>query len=158
MRVEMMRLRQKFKNCQSPKIRLSPKRQSWAFSHPEQKAFIGLRQVFIKAPILYHFDPKSHIRVETDVSGYVISGVFSQLTSDNSSQWHLVAFFSRKMIPTEIRYETHNGELLAIVEAFKTWKHYLEGSQHKVLVLINYNNLRGFIKTKNLSSRQVCWA
>ena len=91
-------------------------------------AFTKLRQVFIKAPILHHFDPKRHIRVETDVSGYAIGRVLNQLTSDDSGQWHLVAFFLRKMIPTETRYKTHNGGLLAIVEAFKTWKHYLEGS------------------------------
>ena len=62
------------------------------------------------------------------------------------------------MIPTETRYETHNGELLAIIKAFKTWSHYLEGSQHEVLVLIDHNNLRRFIETKSLSSRQVRWA
>ena len=40
-------------------------------------AFTKLRQAFIKAPILYHFDPEHHIRVETDVSGYTIGGIFS---------------------------------------------------------------------------------
>ena len=62
------------------------------------------------------------------------------------------------MIPTETRYETHNGELLAIVEAFKTWKHYLKGSRHEVLMLTNHNNLCRFMDTKSLSSRQVRWA
>ena len=62
------------------------------------------------------------------------------------------------MIPAETRYETHDGELLAIVEAFKTWRHYLEGSQHEVLVLIDHNNLRWFMNTKSLSSKQICWA
>ena len=62
------------------------------------------------------------------------------------------------MIPAETRYETHDGELLAIVKAFKTWKHYVEGSQHEVLVLTDYNNLQQFIETKSLSSRQVRWA
>ncbi len=62
------------------------------------------------------------------------------------------------MIPAETRYETHDGELLAIVKAFKTWRHYLEGCKHKVLVLIDYNNLQRFLNTKNLSSRQVRWA
>ena len=46
------------------------------------------------------------------------------------------------MISAEMRYETHNAELLAIVEAFKNWRHYLEGCQYEVLVLIYYNNLR----------------
>ena len=62
------------------------------------------------------------------------------------------------MIPAETKYETHNGELLAIVEAFKTWKHYLEGFQHEVFVLTDHNNLCWFMETKSLSSRQVRWA
>ena len=121
-------------------------------------AFTELRQAFLKALILHHFDLEHHIRIETNASGYAIIGVLSQLTSDDSSRWHLVAFFSRKMIPTETRYKTHDGELLAIVEAFTTWKHYLEGSQHEVLVLTDHNNLRRFIETKSLSSKQVRWA
>ena len=52
----------------------------------------------------------------------------------------------------------HNGELLAIVETFKTWRHYLKGSRHKVLVLTDHNNLRQFMDTKSLSFRQVRWA
>ena len=135
-----------------------------------RKAFNHLKQAFIEAPILRDFDPERHIRIETDASGYAIGGVLSQLTSDqltssdsNSSksdigQWHPVAYFSRKMIPAETRYETHDGELLAIVEAFKTWRHYLEGCKHEVLVLTDYNNLRRFMDTKSLSSRQVRWA
>ena len=62
------------------------------------------------------------------------------------------------MIPAETRYETHDSELLAIVEAFKTWRHYLEGCKHEVLVLTDHNNLRRFMDTKSLSSRQVRWA
>ena len=52
----------------------------------------------------------------------------------------------------------HNSKLLAIVGAFKTWRHYLEGCKHKILVLTNYNNFCWFIDTKNLSFRQVRWA
>ena len=62
------------------------------------------------------------------------------------------------MIPAKTWYKTHDGELLVIVEVFKTWRYYLEGCKHKVLVLINYNNLRRFMDKKSLSSRQVCWA
>ena len=32
------------------------------------------------------------------------------------------------MILIESKYKTHDSELLAIVEAFKIWRHYLEGS------------------------------
>ncbi len=53
-----------------------------------------------------------------------------------------MVFFSRKMIPAETRYETHNQELLAIIEAFKNCRHYLEGCKYEVFVLTDYNNIR----------------
>ena len=119
-------------------------------------AFTELRQAFLKAPILHHFDPERHIRIETDASGYAIGGVLSQLTLEG--RWHPVAFCSHKMIPAETRFKTLDGELLAIIEAFKTWRYYLKSSQHEVLVLTNHNNLYRFIDTKSLSSGQVRWA
>ena len=120
-------------------------------------AFSRLRQAFTEAPILHHFNSECYIQIETDASGYAIGGILSQLTPE-SGQWHPVAFFSRKMIPAETRYETHDQELLAIVEAFKTWRHYLEGCKFEVLVLTDHNNLCRFMDTKSLSSRQVRWA
>ena len=126
------------------------------FLTPRAKlAFTKLRQVFLKAPILHYFDLKLHIRIEIDVSSYAIGEVFSQLTLDNLGQWYPVAFFSHKMIIAKTRYEMHNSKLLAIVEVLKTWRHYLENSQHEVLVLTNHNNLRRFMDTKSLSSKQV---
>ena len=62
------------------------------------------------------------------------------------------------MIPAETQYKTNDGKLLAIVKAFKTWRHYLKGCKHEALILTNHNNLCFFMDTKNLSSRQVCWA
>ena len=62
------------------------------------------------------------------------------------------------MIPAETCYETYDSKLLAIVEAFKTWQHYLEDCKHEVLVLTDHNNLCHFMDTKSLSSKQVRWA
>ena len=123
-----------------------------------KRVFTQLRQAFTKAPILQNFDPEYHIQIETDVSGYAISEVLSQLTLDNLGQWHPLAFYSWKMISAKTRYETHNRKLSAIVETFKIWRHYLEGCKHKVFVLTDYNNLRRFMDTKSLSFRQVRWA
>ena len=40
-------------------------------------AFTELRQAFVKALILHYFDPKCHIRGETDVLGYAINRILS---------------------------------------------------------------------------------
>ena len=157
----------KSKNHDFPKS--WPEKAGMSFFTPKARlAFIQLRQAFVEAPILHYFDPESHIRIEIDVSGYAIGGVLSQLSSgarpdgvitkDNLDQWHLVAFFSRRMIPAETWYKTYDGKLLAIVKAFKTWRHYLKGCKHEVLVLTDHNNLCCFMDTKSLSSRQVRWA
>ena len=130
--------------------------------------FNRLRLAFTEASILWHFDLEYHIWIEIDALGYAIGAVLSKPTSGTSpdgvviktdlGQWHLVAFFLRKMIPAETQYKTHNGELLAILKAFKTWRHYLEGCKHEVLVLTDYNNLCRFMDIKSRSSRQVRWA
>ena len=41
------------------------------------------------------------------------------VTKTDLGQWHPVAFFLRKIIPAETRYEIHNGKLLAIIKVFK---------------------------------------
>ena len=58
----------------------------------------------------------------------------------------------------KIEYKTHNSKFLAIVEALKTWRHYLKGCKYEVFVLTNHNNLCRFMDTKSLSSQQVHWA
>ena len=122
-----------------------------------EEAFHSLRAAFTQAPLLRHFNPELPIRVETDSSDFALAGILTQLQEDNK-QWHPVAFHSRKMIDAERNYETHDQELLAIVTAFKHWRHYLEGSFHPVEVLTDHNNLKYFMGLANLNGRQARWA
>ncbi len=93
-----------------------------------------------------------------DTSNYTIGEILSQLTTDDLGRWYPIAFFCRKMILVETWYETHNRELLAIFEAFKTWKHYLKDCKHEFVILSDHNNLQRFMDIATLSSRQVRWA
>ena len=90
------------------------------FTPKTRLMFIKLRKAFTKAPILIYFDPEYHIWIETDMLGYVIGRVLTQLTLDNLSQWHLVAYYLQKMIPDKTWYKTREDELLAIIKLFKT--------------------------------------
>jgi hypothetical protein len=95
-----------------------------------RRAFETLREKFVNGPILVHFDPTLPCQVETDASGFAISGIISQPHADKhgKDRSHLIAYYSRKMNPAERNYDTHDGELLAVVEAFKHWRYYLEGA------------------------------
>lgn len=132
------------------------RQEGFIFTQAAQEAFEETKRCFVDAPVLAHFDPSRDSQLETDASGYAISGIYSQKQDDG--QWHPVAFYSRKLISAETRYETHDLEMLAIVDAFKTWRHYLEGTQKPVVVWSDHANLRAFMSTKELSKRQARWA
>ena len=69
-----------------------------------------------------------------------------------------MAFHSRKLNDAERNYEIHDKELLAILEAFKEWKHYLVGSDKPITVYTDNQNLQNFLTTKVWNRRQVRWA
>ena len=69
-----------------------------------------------------------------------------------------MAFHSRKFDATEINYEIHDKELLAIVDSFVQWRHFLEGSPHKVIVFSDHKNLAYFQNARVLNRRQARWA
>lgn len=114
-----------------------------------------LRQAFIKISILYQFDFEDYIWLETDVSSYAILGVLCQLIWNDLGRWYHVIFFSWKMIMEKTQYKTDNDKLLAIVEASKTWRHYLEDCKYEILIFTNHNNPYHFINIKIPSFRQV---
>lgn len=67
-------------------------------------------------------------------------------------------FHSRKFSAAEINYEIHDKELLAIVNSFQEWRHFLEGAQHPVTVYTDHKNLEYFMSIKVLNQRQARWS
>ena len=51
------------------------------FTPKASLAFTQLKNTFIKALILHHFDSKRHIQIETNASSYTIGGLLNQLTT-----------------------------------------------------------------------------
>ena len=87
------------------------------FLTEEARRFFNLiKDAFTEVPILQHFDHNLPARVETDASSGAIGEILTQ--QDFQGRWYLCAYYSRKMQPAKQNYETHDDELLAIVEAF----------------------------------------
>ena len=80
------------------------------------KAFYTLKEAFITAPVLAHFNPTKTAIVETDASDFALGAILSQKGDNN--RLYPVAFYSRKLTAAEINYEIHNKELLAIIDSF----------------------------------------
>jgi transposase InsO family protein len=62
------------------------------------------------------------------------------------------------MNPAERNYEIHDKELLAIVEAVKLWRHYLEGLSSAFIILTDHQALQYFHTSKTLTRRQARWS
>jgi hypothetical protein len=71
---------------------------------------------------------------------------------------HPVAFHLQKFYPAECKYDIHDKEKLAIVEALKSWRHYCLGASNTIVILTNHQNLRYFTSTKNLNQLHARWA
>src|SRR5258706_1967681 len=95
----------------------------WHFGVEEVKAFQDLKEAFGSAPVLAHWAPNLPMTVEMDTSNGVIAGILSVTTEDGDIR--PVAFYSCTLQSAERNYDTHDKMLLAIFEAFKSWRHFL---------------------------------
>ena len=138
-----------------PLTRLTQKDLEWNFSDACHDAFNNLKAAFASAPVLTHWIPDAPMIVETDTSDYVIAAIFSIILPNGKI--HPMAFHSHTLTTSELNYDTHDKELLAIFEAFKKWRHYLEGSASPVDVVTDHKNLEYFSTTKLLTHCQARW-
>ena len=120
-----------------------------------EKAFQNLKTAFTKAPILVHHDFAKAFYLETDAYDFALGAVLSQMGIDG--KLHPVAFYSWKFSAAEINYEIHDKELLAIVDSFQEWQHFLEGAAHPLTVYTDHRNLEYFMSAQVLNRRQAWW-
>ncbi|KAH9268689.1 hypothetical protein BASA83_009169, partial [Batrachochytrium salamandrivorans] len=78
-------------------------------------------------------------RLKSSTLDYAISGVLSQY--DDTDVLRPIAFYARQMNSAERNYEIYDKELLAVVDSFKHWRHFLQGGHHPVTVLCDHKNL-----------------
>jgi len=137
----------------TPLTALTKKDTRFEMTAAGRKAMKALQEAFTTAPILKLFDPKLPIRLETDASDGAIGAC---LTQKHGKLWHPVAYLSKKFDQTELRYQIHDKELMAIVEACKVWRAYLQ-TDEPFEVYTDHKNLTYFMTTKELNRRQVRW-
>jgi Reverse transcriptase (RNA-dependent DNA polymerase)/RNase H-like domain found in reverse transcriptase len=138
-----------YSNIAHPLICLTKKDETFSWSDNTQHAFENLKSTFISVPVLCHFDPKLPIILETDASDYAIAAILSQVNENN--EIHPVAFHSCSIQHTELNYDIHDKELLAVFDAFCAWHAYLEGAAHTISVVTDHKNLEYFTSTKLLT-------
>lgn len=104
---------------------LTKKNQRFKWTTAAQTAFDKLKTCLSQAPILIHPDFNKPFILSTDASDHALGGMLGQ--ADETGIMRPIAFFSKKLSPTQCKYTIMEKELLAIVQAVATFKHYLYG-------------------------------
>ncbi|GAM88161.1 hypothetical protein ANO11243_061920 [Dothideomycetidae sp. 11243] len=140
----------------APLSNLTKKDVVFNFDENCKKAFKELQHRLTTAPVIKQFDPELEAQLETDASDFAIGACLKQAGKDGLTR--IIAYYSRKMTGPELNYDIHDKELLAIVEAFREWRVYLEGTVKPVQVYTDHKNLLYWTTTKVLNRRQVRWS
>lgn len=122
------------------------KKNQWTWGESQRKAFEEVKQQLSSQPVLALYDPRKMTTVTADASSYGLGAVLTQKQSDGS--WRPVAYASRALTNTDVRYAQIEKESLAATWACERFSDYLIGKQfcletdHKPLVTL--------LGTKNL--------
>ena len=145
-----------YSSLTTPLTSLTRKGVRFTWSPAADAAFRQLQQAFTSAPVLQHYQPELPITIEADASDFALGCILSQTSP--AGELHPVCFYSRKFTPAELNYPIYDKELLAVVEAFKQWRVYLEGAETPVRVYTDHKNLEYFSTARTTSRRHARWA
>jgi hypothetical protein len=101
-------------------------------------------------------DPEKPFTIKSDASKFASGAVLCQ--QDINGDWHPCGYISHLFNQTEQNYEIYDQELFSIIRALKAWCHYLQGSRHPVVILLDHKNLTYFRTAQKLNHRQARWS
>lgn len=94
-----------------------------------REAFQQSKDSLCDAALLAHPDCQVRLALVTDASDVAMGAVLQQYTDKS---WQPLAFFSRKLSPSQQKYSPYDRELLAIYEGIKYFRHMLEARHFTV--------------------------
>ena len=141
-----------FSKIARPLTDLTRKETEFVWGSAQEKAFETLKKALCSAPILCLPDFSKPFVVNTDASDIAVGAVLQQ---DFGKGLQPIAYDSRKLNDVERRYSTYDKELLAIVNACQTWRHYLRGT--KFVLRTDHASLKFFLTQPYFTARQGRW-
>jgi len=128
----------------------------WNWTDACQEAFEKLKEEFQKAPVLLMPNSMKPFIIKSDASKLTTRAVIQQ--KDMNGNYHPCGYISHSFDITQWNYEIYNWELMGIVCALETWRHYLQGSPFPTVILSNHKNLMYFRTAQKLNRRQAQWS
>ena len=125
----------------------------WEYEH--ESAFQALIDAVCTTPVLRQPHFKDPFTIDCNASAYAVGTVLQQ--GGEKGKLHPITFLSQTLDATQGNWDIYNKELFAVVHALETWRPYLVGSAHKILINTNHNNLTYFKAARKLNQQQARW-
>ena len=132
-----------------PLHNLTKKKVKFAWTPKEENAFQTLKSKLMTQPLLKLPDLSKPFQVHCDACGDSLGAVLLQ-------EGHPIAYESRRLNDQERILGIYEKELLAVIQALDTWKHYLLGTPF--VLRTDHQSLRYFMTQTKLSDKQMRWA
>ena len=132
-----------------PLTRLLRKGVGFEWGPVQQQAAQTLKQSLANDPVRVIFNPDSPIELHTDASAVGIGAILIQCGK-------AVGYFSRKLSDAETRYPVTQQELLAVHDAIKYFRIYLEGHHFKLVT--DHEALKWLLKFNEKNRRLFNWS
>ena len=132
----------------APLHNLTKKDVPYVWTEQCEAAFRGLKENLVSAPILALPDNSKQYTVISDACN--TSGGAILMQEDK-----IIAYWGKKWTTAECKFSEGEQELLAVLDALKEWRCYLEGKQLDVVT--DHNPLIWLQTQPNLSRRQAKW-
>ena len=113
---------------------------SWTWEASQAESFKKLKEEISSPRVLALYDPAAKTKVSADASAYGLGAVLLQQQQESQDQWRPIAFASRALSETELRYAQIEKEALALTWALEKFSGYTLGkhiqleSDHKPLI------------------------
>ena len=122
-----------------------------------QQAFDELKGNLCKEGLAQKaYDPTLPLSLHTDWSNRGIGAVLGQVLVPGGDKEYMVACISRSLNKHEKNYSSYQGEMLAVVWACKTLRHYLHGVQFEIVT--DHAPLQWLMTARNLTGQHARWA
>lgn len=142
-----------FGQTAAPLHHLTQKEVGFRWTEEHSKAFRDLKAALTSSPILAYPDFSQQFVLDTDASNGAIGAVLSQVGADGKE--HVIAYASKKLAKSEVKYSTTRKELLAVVKFVKQFRHYLLG--RKFVLRTDHNSLRWLFQFKEPEGQVARW-
>jgi hypothetical protein len=116
--------------------------------------FKFIKQLLTSETIVKLPDPEKQFYVKTDAGPRAVGGVLTQF-HDNIE--YPVAYMSAKLNIHERNYGQTKKELLAVVVAFRQWRHYLLGANNQIVLVTDCTAVRDLMTKKHISGIFARW-